>query len=541
MTQDEDIKACIIREFDKDVYLQTWKKISEGSQETITLAKMVLVWVLNASRSMSVDELERAVAANPQTHNFEPDKVVPGVTLMALCRGLLVLEEESRLVRLAHDTAKEILQRLLDESFPHPHALLARVCMAHLVTCGFQNSTITSRAGFCTALKSDPLLVYASGAWAFHVRHSMDVEDVKQCATTFIMGSRAFPAFTCLESTTRFDILTPLHILALYHLPLDFLDGLDIRNPNILTTRLQQSPLMLASRSAYDSLVDLLLEDASTEVNWAGRTSWSALMTAARYGHDRVAALLLTHPELQVNRVDHEGWAPLVLAARYGHEGVVAALIGLPDIQINLAQLKDQRWSALMQAARNGHEGIVTLLLARPEIEVNLLDEDDWSALMLAARSGHESIVKALLSRPEIQVNVVNNYGCSALMLASIGGHEKLVGALLAAKDIDVNISSPDGDTTLKLVVEDGHEPVVRLLLRMPGVYTTIRRSEDGHTAMSAALAQGHTSIVKLLQEFELRSSVNPDISDAGEVDGITSKDRAESDFSEPFNDGAGG
>ena len=84
----------------EDVYLQTWSRIVEQGQEAVSLVKSVLVWVLNASRSMTLDELERAAAVSLETYEFEPDNMVAGSTLIAMCRGLVTVEEESRLVRL---------------------------------------------------------------------------------------------------------------------------------------------------------------------------------------------------------------------------------------------------------------------------------------------------------------------------------------------------------------------------------------------------------------------------------------------------------
>ena len=88
----------------EDVYLQTWRRIHGQTPKLVSLAKAVLVWVLNASRSIKIDELECAVATSPTTYKFEPSKVVSGSTLMALCRGLVVYEEESRIVRLVRES-----------------------------------------------------------------------------------------------------------------------------------------------------------------------------------------------------------------------------------------------------------------------------------------------------------------------------------------------------------------------------------------------------------------------------------------------------
>jgi ankyrin repeat domain-containing protein 50 len=84
----------------EDVYHQTLARISNESRKHSSLAKTVLVWVIYASRSLTIDELIRALATSPDTHKFEPARCVPATILISICGGLVTLDEESRLVRL---------------------------------------------------------------------------------------------------------------------------------------------------------------------------------------------------------------------------------------------------------------------------------------------------------------------------------------------------------------------------------------------------------------------------------------------------------
>ena len=84
-------------------YLQTWRRILDDGEECVLLAKSVFLWILNAKRSMTLRELERAAATSPHTFKLEADRLVPGATLIAMCRGLLVVEEESQIVRLVRE------------------------------------------------------------------------------------------------------------------------------------------------------------------------------------------------------------------------------------------------------------------------------------------------------------------------------------------------------------------------------------------------------------------------------------------------------
>lgn len=465
---------------------------------------------------MTIDEIERAVATCPVTHKFEPALRIPETTLVSICRGLITVDEDSRLVRLVRKsqsstqivtlahcitdyTAKETLEGLLHEEFPHPQSLLATVCMAHLADCDFQNTRIASETEFRNVLEKDPLLAYASDAWAFHALAALHIEDTEHRIAEFIRNSNAFPAFTGHGRSTMFDILTPIHILALYNLPFALLN--DLANPNVTTDVLRQSALIIASRFGHEELVAFFLALSEIRVNLTKSDGWSALMLAARYGHKGTVKLLLAHPNIQVNWVNNDGWSALALATG----GTLKHLLAHPDIQVNLVDKGG--WSALILAASKGQKGAVKHLLAHPDIQVNLVENDGWTALMLAARYGHQGAVKLLLARPEIQVNLVDNNGWTALMLAAQHGHHAIVECMLATGDADVNAFDNDMNTALKMSAQEGHKEIVRLLLAVPDVDTMISSTEDGHTAESVARANGHVGIAALVRDFESRKA----------------------------------
>lgn len=97
----------------EDVYLQTWSRILNQKPAHVAIAKAVLIWVLKAYRSMTIDEVERAVATSPETHKFEPSRLVPRTTLVSLCCGVVTIDEESRLVRLVRKSWNNTLRLTL--------------------------------------------------------------------------------------------------------------------------------------------------------------------------------------------------------------------------------------------------------------------------------------------------------------------------------------------------------------------------------------------------------------------------------------------
>ncbi|KAH6903962.1 hypothetical protein BKA70DRAFT_1110126, partial [Coprinopsis sp. MPI-PUGE-AT-0042] len=118
------------------IYAKTWERILAQGPKQSNLAKLVLLWVTHAHGEMTVDLLRRAVATSPETYSFDTKRMVPEAILLSVCCGLVLVDKETRLVRLMHYTTwNAILPRIL-ELFPIPHAPLAHICIIHLTRCG---------------------------------------------------------------------------------------------------------------------------------------------------------------------------------------------------------------------------------------------------------------------------------------------------------------------------------------------------------------------------------------------------------------------
>ena len=90
----------------EDVYRHTWNRIiNSDSAYHRSLAKAAFAWVLNAERSLTVDELRHALATCPDTYHFEESRLMPEATILAACRGLITIDKESKLVRLVRKSS----------------------------------------------------------------------------------------------------------------------------------------------------------------------------------------------------------------------------------------------------------------------------------------------------------------------------------------------------------------------------------------------------------------------------------------------------
>lgn len=85
------------------VYLDSWHRILDSDPEHAALGKEAFVWILNSRRSMTIDELCHALAICPETHAFQQERLMSEAALITLCRGLVVVEDTSRTVRLVRE------------------------------------------------------------------------------------------------------------------------------------------------------------------------------------------------------------------------------------------------------------------------------------------------------------------------------------------------------------------------------------------------------------------------------------------------------
>lgn len=505
----------------EDAYRQTWRRIIQQNPRHARLAQEAILWVIYAQRSMSIEELRCAVATAADTHQFMSACVVPEASLLSLCHGLVTVEEESGLVRLHHYTTKKPLQELLQEIYPHPHTLLAAVCMTHLAKRGFRDTKISSKEELVQALDQDPLLSYAHESWAFHANLSLDAEPCGNQILDFVQGCKAFPVLArAVGINLAFDLLNPLHVAAHFSLPLPLLQSSNNSAFNRPTPILGHTPLILACFQGFQVGVSALWRSS---INRQNKSGWSALMAAASLGHCDILEVLLANHEVEVNLVDKRGCSALMHAASKGHEGPVKLLLARSKVQtesgdgsavttaankshsttvrstkVNINLVSKKGSSALMLAAFNGREDTMKLLLAHPDVKVNLVSQQGSSALMLAALNGHTGAIRLLLAHDQVQVNLVSNKGSSALMLAAFNGHEGPITVLLAHAEVRVNLVSKKGSSALMLAALNGHEGAVKLLLAHPEVDVNFV-SKRGYSALMHASENGFCGIVDLL------------------------------------------
>ena len=256
----------------------------------------------------------------------------------------------------------------------------------------------------------------------------------------------------------------------------------------------QNEPTMnqirLAAFNGHDTVLDLLFDHESFDLEASDKEDRTALIWAAELGHERVTSLLL-EKGADMNVPGRYYGNALHTASYRGHESIVQLLL---DKGADINAQRGPYGNALQAASSRGHESVVQLLLTRGA-HINAQGGLYGKALQAASEGGHKLVVQLLLDKGA-DINAQGGLYGNALHAASSGGHESVV-QLLLDKGADINTQGGLYGNALQAASYGGHESVVQLLLDN-GADVNARSLLHGN-ALQAASQGGHKSIVQLL------------------------------------------
>ena len=85
------------------LYESTWGRIKAQSEEEVLLATSALVWLTYAYQSLTIEELQHALAVSDDLERFDEDDVAAEELIVSVCCGLIVVDAQSRIVRLVRE------------------------------------------------------------------------------------------------------------------------------------------------------------------------------------------------------------------------------------------------------------------------------------------------------------------------------------------------------------------------------------------------------------------------------------------------------
>ncbi|OAG05032.1 uncharacterized protein CC84DRAFT_1148141, partial [Paraphaeosphaeria sporulosa] len=126
------------------------------------LAKRVLSWITYARRPLTTVELCCALAVEPGETKLDPENMPDVEDLLSVCAGLIIVDQESAIVRLLHYTTQEYLERIRDTWYSGAPLDIASACLTYLSFDLFKTGSCSSNREFEERLQESRFLNYAA-------------------------------------------------------------------------------------------------------------------------------------------------------------------------------------------------------------------------------------------------------------------------------------------------------------------------------------------------------------------------------------------
>ncbi|RXW15115.1 hypothetical protein EST38_g10739 [Candolleomyces aberdarensis] len=448
-----------------DLYRHTLKRIDAQSEAEVLLARSAILWLVYARVPLPMNQLQHALATNPDLGIFDEDDIVPGEFIFDICCGLVSRSYDPAsfptTLRLIHYTAHDFLKEACVPWFPTPHTFLSSICVVYLSSqLRYRNYPNGGDALVVTLDTLRPFLNYAYNHWGTHSQLSHREKGLSPRVSQFVQRPMAYP----WKYGDYFDELGPHQLAALYGL-------------------------------------NRLLTDMSPSCRVTPRQRFNLLHLAAIGGHVDSARIVLERwPEMTVKDLSLDGRTPLMLASAFNHEEMVKFLLSIDPEDIETLNARAAcGCTALASAIKSSHIKIVQLLVSCQGVRLDA-QTCTPSPLSWAAAAGHISLVRQLLSNPEIEVNAQHPFtGYTALCYASRRGRPEAVRILLSCKEVDIHLGPVCGCTPLLLAASTSQLSIVKLLLSNPNINIHARCTRSG-TALSS---RNNDTIKKLLLSHE--------------------------------------
>ena len=385
------------------------------------------MWITFAKRPLTTTEICCALAVELEETEIDPDNVPDSEDIVSVCAGLVVVDQESAVIRLVHYTTQEYFERTGDAWVPDGQLRIARTCLTYLCFGVFQSGGCSNDEEFEKRLQTHQFLDYAAKHWGSHARA---VEaDVADQVCTFLNSSSLscatqvlrVPVYKYRGYSKDYPTTTPLHELA--HFGLATIAEKIVSAPGPITVMVNaknnrgDAPLILAASQGHCEMVKMLL-DNKADVNAQGGYYGSALQAASARGHEQVVKMLLDD-KADVNAQGGYYCSALQAASARGHEQVVKMLL---DNKADVNAQGGRYRSALHAAAYIGHTGTLGLLITSGNIS-QLQDYYGRTLLWWAAAGGKTATVKALINKHNIDPQTADSFGRKPSWIAAKKGH----------------------------------------------------------------------------------------------------------------------
>ena len=473
----------------EQAYHETMLRIEGQHADQSQLAKLALNWITSAKRPLTTIELRHALGVEPGESAMDEQNLPDIELIVSVCLGLVTVDNESNIIRLAHYTTQEYLQQAQQKWFRDSQHFITITCVTYLSFTAFESGACDRDEAYDQRLQQYPFYSYASHYWGHHAREESQAgHEVME----FLTQTAKLESSCQVLMRDRFG--PPGHIsgihVAAYFAITEAINKTLLESPFEIDaiTSLSQTPLWFACMNGNAVVVQLLV-DKGADVHVADVLGRTPLWVASEEGNDAVVQMLLDKGA-NIDAADFFGDTPLRIATSL-HENIVQLLLD-KGADVNIADERGR--TSLTCAVKFEHEAIIKLLLDKGA-DVNIADNLGRTSLSCAVKFKQETIIKLLLDNGA-DVNAIRPYGMTLLSFAVELGYEDIV-ELLLDEGADVNTDDTDGMTPLHHAIRDDQMVLSRLLLNNNANINAT--DESGRTPIFTAATLGLTAAVQLL------------------------------------------
>ncbi|KAG9250891.1 ankyrin repeat-containing domain protein [Emericellopsis atlantica] len=420
-------------------YDDAMERIRSQGPDQEELAKQVLSWIVRATRALKKEELQHALAVELAESDLDEDNLPQVEDMVAVCAGLVAVDENGDTIHLVHYTTQEYFARTWEQWFPTAEEDIVKICATYLMFDAIQQGPFDSRRRRELRMKGNPLLEYACNNWGHHA-----IKYGEPCAEVlaFLRSPRAVVAAS--------EVVFTDDPLRLWKTGLSFWTKSEKGNAEKLLA------LHLASYFGVEYAVRALLEEGHEPdlPNPWGRTPISL---AAEQGNDDVMRMLLETGRVDADSRDVYGRTPLSWAAEMGSLSTVQFLL---DEELPASLFDFTRAAREAEQTKEGQQAPGPKKCA---VDDRSRDDKGWTPLTHACYGGRLDIARLFLDRGT-PVDSETAVGETPLMYAANRGAEGIV-TMLLERGASPNHKSHNGGSPLQRAVRGEQEGTARLLL----------------------------------------------------------------------------
>lgn len=116
----------------KGTYDDAMERIENQEPDHRRIAFKAMAWVCYAFRTLSLKELQHALAVEPGDTMLDEDLVVDGQSIKSLCAGLIVVDQRTNVGNLVHYSTKSYFDDIRHIQFSEFHEKITLVCATYL-------------------------------------------------------------------------------------------------------------------------------------------------------------------------------------------------------------------------------------------------------------------------------------------------------------------------------------------------------------------------------------------------------------------------